>query len=95
MTELLLESVSKHDFETLSSLCDDDFGIVDLDTQAKNVIIRTRLEWENWFQKLFIHLDALKAQTHSEITQYDELVTSELAYCVVEFTQYLIITDES
>jgi hypothetical protein len=51
-TELLFTCVSKHDFDTLADLCDDDFGIIDLDPQGKNVVVHDSAGWENWFRTL-------------------------------------------
>lgn len=85
----LFDCVSAADFDRLARLCDDDFGIVDLDPEGKNVLVRTRAEWEGWFQRLFTTLPALGAHTYTHITRYDVLPTAEMALCVVEFTQYL------
>ncbi len=43
-TATLFESVKQHDFDTLAALCDDDFGIVDLNTNGSSVIISNRSE---------------------------------------------------
>ena len=51
-TVTLLRSVRDHDFDTLAALCDDDFGIVDLDQAGQNVMVRTRDDWEEWFRRL-------------------------------------------
>ncbi len=85
----LLRSVRDHDFDSLAELCDDDFGIVDLDQTGSSVMVRTRAEWENWFLRLFSELDAASAATDSEILNYEALETPELGYGVVEFRQSL------
>ena len=87
----LLRCVRDHDFESLAALCDDDFGIVDLDPTGSNVMVRTRAEWEGWFQRLFSELDAAQADTDSIITEYQALTTDDLGYGVVEFTQTLTV----
>lgn len=46
----------EHDFDTLTGLCDDDFGIVDIAPDGSGVPIRTRAGWEAWFRGG--HLDA-------------------------------------
>lgn len=33
-TKTILDSVSKHDFDRLATMCDDDFGIVDINTEG-------------------------------------------------------------
>ena len=71
----LLRSVRDHDFESLAELCDDDFGIVDLDQSGGSVMVRTRTEWENWFRRLFAELTAVGASTDSEIVDYQALAT--------------------
>lgn len=38
-TKTLFRSVSEQDFDTLATLCDDDFGIIDLGTEGQNVVI--------------------------------------------------------
>ncbi len=89
----LLRSVRDHDFDTLAALCDDDFGIVDLDQSGGSVMVRTRAEWEAWFLRLFSELDAVSAATDSEILDYQALATPELGYSVVEFRQSLTMGD--
>ncbi len=87
----LLRSVRNHDFDSLAELCDDDFGIVDLDQSGGSVMIRTRAEWEAWFRRLFSELDAAGADTDSEIIDYQAVAGSELGYSVVEFRQSLSV----
>lgn len=87
----LLRSVRDHDFDRLAALCDDDFGIVDLDPTGSNVMVRTRAEWEAWFQRLFSELTAAEADTDSIITNYQALESSDMGYGVVEFTQTLTV----
>ncbi len=89
----LLRSVRDHDFDTLAALCDDDFGIVDLDPSGGNVMVRTRAEWEGWFKRLFTELDAASASTDSVIQDYQAIETPELGYSVVEFRQSLAMAD--
>lgn len=87
----LLRSVRDHDFDTLADLCDDDFGIVDLDQSGGNVMVRTREEWEAWFRRLFAELSAAGASTDSTITEYQAIEGTDLGYSVVEFTQSLTV----
>ena len=87
----LLRSVRDHDFETLAQRCDDDFGIVDIAPDGGNVAIRTRAEWEGWFHGLFGQLDAMAAETDSEILAYNALETAEMGFSVLEFRQILSI----
>ncbi|HYN74836.1 MAG TPA: nuclear transport factor 2 family protein [Candidatus Limnocylindria bacterium] len=91
-TLVLLRAVRDHDFDTLSALCDDDFGIVDIAPDGSGVPIRTRAEWEAWFRDgLFPKLDALGAETDSEVTGYQALVSGDLGYGVLDFRQTLSI----
>ncbi len=92
-TVSLLRHVRDHDFDSLAALCDDDFGIVDLDQGGGNVMVRTRAEWEAWFQRLFSELTAAQADTDSTITNYQVLAGTDMAMSVDEFTQSLTITD--
>lgn len=85
----LLRCVRDHDFESLAELCDDDFGIVDLDQSGGSVMIRTREEWEAWFRRLFSELEAAGAHTDSEITGYQAMEGTDLGFGVVEFRQRL------
>ncbi len=94
LTTQLLDSVRDHDFRTLAGLCDDDFGIVDIATTGGSVIIRNRAGWEEWFTGLFAQLDALRAQTWSEITGYEAVSSGEMGYSVVDFNQILVTEDE-
>ncbi|MDJ0953034.1 MAG: nuclear transport factor 2 family protein [Acidimicrobiia bacterium] len=91
----LLRSVRDHDFDSLAELCDDDFGIVDLDQSGGSVMVRTRTEWENWFRRLFSELDAVGADTDSEILDYQALASPDMGYSVVEFRQSLTMAGMS
>ena len=85
----LLRCVRDHDFDTLATLCDDDFGIVDVDPSGGSVAIRSRGEWEAWFHDLFATLTGLDAATDSEILAYDATTSEELGFSVLEFRQTL------
>ena len=87
----LLRSVRDHDVESLQWLCEDDFGIVDVDPTGAPRVIRYRDEWSQWFHELFATLDALGADTDSEIISYKAIKESSLGYSVVEFRQSLTI----
>ena len=94
-TVTLLRSVRDHDFETLAELCDDDFGIVDLDQAGGNVMVRTRQDWEEWFLRLFCELDAASATTESEIVHYGAVSGADLGFSVVEFRQSLSVGEHT
>lgn len=85
----LFRSVRDHDFPTLAARCDDDFGIVDIDTDGSSAMIRSRDEWEAWFRGLFSRLDAMGAATDTIITAYDERAGTDMGFSVVEFDQLL------
>jgi ketosteroid isomerase-like protein len=91
----LFECVKNHDFDQLADLCDDDFGIVDLDPEGRNVIVKNRTEWENWFHTLFQNLKTISAETYTEILAYQALETSEMGYGVVDFCQYLVVEGQT
>ena len=90
-TLTLLRCVRDHDFDILADLCDDDFGIVDVDPSGASVAIRTRSEWEHWFHRLFAQLDALSAATDSEILDYVAVEEQSLGYSVLDFRQTLTV----
>lgn len=94
LTLELLDSVRDHDYARLAALCDDDFGIVDITTTGGSLIIRDRAGWEEWFTGLFAQLDALRAQTWSEITGYEAVVSGDMGYSVVDFDQTFIAEEE-
>lgn len=93
LTVRLLRGVRDHDFAELAELCDDDFGIVDIDPNGGSVAIRSREEWEAWFRGLFATLDQMGAHTDSEILAYDAMEGVDLGYSVLEFRQTLGIGD--
>ena len=93
-TILLFNYVRDNNFEDLAQLCDDDFGIVDIDTDGGSKMIRNRQEWENWFHELFAKLKAMNARTDTEILAYDAIATQEMGYSVVEFCQRLYVNDK-
>ena len=89
----LLRSVRDHDFDTLAALCDDDFGIVDIDPEGHARPIRDRAGWESWFRELFATLHAMGATTDSTIDGYQALVDGNMGYSVLDFTQTLTVGD--
>lgn len=90
-TLTLLRSVRDHDFETLAELCDDDFGIVDIDPSGTARPIRDRVGWERWFHELFSTLDAMNADTDSEILDYRAMVQDSMGMSVLDFRQTLTV----
>ena len=94
LTTQLLDCVRDHDFRKLSTLCDDDFGIVDITTTGGSKIIRDRAGWEEWFTNLFAELDGLRAQTWSEITSYEAVLNGDMGYSVVDFDQIFVTEGE-
>ena len=90
-TVTLLRSVRDHDFATLAALCDDDFGIVDIDVTGTARPIRDRAEWEEWFTNLFATLTGMNAATDSLILDYQALCQGSLGYGVLEFRQSLTV----
>lgn len=90
MTKKMFECVATHNYEELSRLCDDDYGIIDINPEGGSEIMRDRLGWENWFKGLFVQLQKMEAETWSVITQYEEFTTSELSYSVVDFDQFFV-----
>ncbi len=94
LTVEMLGCVRDHNFDRLSEICDDDYGIIDINTEGGSEIIRDREGWENWFQGLFTNLDKMQATTWSEITNYEVSTTGDMAYSVVDFDQVFIVGDK-
>lgn len=90
-TVALLHSVRDHDFGALADLCDDDFGIVDIDATGSARPIRSRGEWEDWFTGLFATLETMDASTDSVILDYQAVDHGTLGYGVLEFRQTLTV----
>jgi ketosteroid isomerase-like protein len=88
-TLTLLRSVRDHDFDTLAALCDDDFGIVDIDPSGVARALRDRASWEAWFHELFATLNAMGASTDSRVDDYHVVEADDLGYSVLDFTQTL------
>lgn len=86
----MLDCVRDHNFERLSRICDDDFGIIDINTTGGSEIIRDREGWEDWFTGLFKKLDDMQAKTWSVITNYEALEHETMGYSVVDFDQMFI-----
>lgn len=95
LTAEMFECVKDHNFDRLSEICDDDFGIIDINPEGGSEIMRDREGWENWFKGLFKNLSILGATTWSEITHYEESVTGHMAYSVVDFDQVFIQGDKN
>lgn len=94
LTTEMLDCVRDHNFERLSQICDDDFGIIDINTEGGSEVIRDRKGWENWFTGLFEQLKAMKASTWSEITRYEALKKTDMGMSVVDFDQVFIAGDK-
>jgi hypothetical protein len=94
LTVEMLDCVSKHNFERLAEICDDDYGIIDIDVDGGSKVIRDRKGWEDWFQGLFPKLNAMHAQTWSEITHYESVKMMDMGYGVVDFNQILQLPDK-
>ena len=90
LTVAMLDCVAQHDFRKLAGICDDDFGIIDINTTGGSEVIRNREGWERWFTGLFAQLEAMQAQTWSEITRYEALSGTDMGYGVVDFEQVFI-----
>ena len=94
LTLEMLNCVRDHNFDRLSQICDDDYGIVDINTEGGSEIIRDRAGWEKWFSGLFKTLDQMQAKTWSEITNYEAEQTAEMGYSVVDFDQMFIVGEK-
>lgn len=94
LTKEMLDCVRDHNFERLSQICDDDFGIIDINTEGGSEVIRDRQGWENWFTGLFQQLKAMKASTWSEITRYEAMKKTDMGMSVVDFDQVFIAGDK-
>jgi hypothetical protein len=90
LTAEMFRCVRDHDFPTLAGICDDDFGIIDINVEGGSQVIRDRAGWEEWFTGLFAQLKALEATTWSEITRYEAVEASDMGYSVVDFDQVFI-----
>ena len=90
-TAELFAAVRDHDLPTLAARCDDDHGIVDLNPTGGSEVIRDRAEWETWFVQLFAQLDAMDADTDTEILRYDAVDWGATGMSVVEFVQTLTV----
>lgn len=90
LTVEMFRCVRDHDFDRLAVICDDDFGIIDINPEGGSEIIRDRTGWEAWFQGLFHKLTSMQATTWSEITHYEALQQQEMGYSVVDFDQMFL-----
>mgnify|MGYP006284080371 CR=1 FL=1 len=91
LTLKLLNAVRDNDLSSLAHLCDDDYGIVDINTEGGSQVIRNRKEWEKWFKSLFSELQSRNAITWSEITNYEAVISQEMGYSVVDFDQMFVV----
>ncbi len=94
LTKELLDCVRDHEYGRLSAICDDDFGIVDINTTGGSQIIRDRAGWEAWFTGLFVTLDDMSAATWSDITGYESSLSDDMGYSVVDFDQTLVTPEQ-
>lgn len=90
-TLTLLRSMSNHDLTTLADLCDDDFGIVDIDVAGRGRPIRTRAAWETWFRGLFATLETMGASIDSRVMDYQAMCEGTLGFGALEFRQTLTV----
>jgi len=94
LTVEMLNCVRDRNYDRLAAICDDDFGIIDINTEGGSEVIRDREGWENWFKGLFSKLRIMNAETWSEITRYEALQREDMGYCVVDFDQMLVIGEK-
>jgi hypothetical protein len=94
LTTEMLGCVRDFNFDRLAVICDDDYGIIDINTTGGSEIIRDRAGWENWFKSLFAQLGSMGAKTWSEITNYECVEHSTMAYSVVDFDQVFHTSDQ-
>lgn len=94
LTEEMLQCVSKQNFERLSQICDDDFGIIDINTDGGSEVIRDKQGWAEWFTGLFAKLKAMEATTWSEITRYESMIRTDMGMSVVDFDQMFVVGDK-
>ncbi len=90
LTVKMLDCVAQQNYDTLAGICDDDFGIIDINTSGGSEVIRDRAGWEAWFRGLFQQLRSMPAETWSEITRYEAVSGTDMGYGVVDFEQVLI-----
>lgn len=84
-TLTLFQAVVDRDLDGLLGIEDEDFAILDVNPAGNVAPVRSQPEWEPWFKRYFLMLDALGATNDIEISAYRALKTSELGYSVVEF----------
>ncbi len=94
LTVEMLGCVRDHNFSRLEQICDDDYGIVDIDTEGGSRIARNQTEWAAWFTGLFKQLDTLQATTWSEVTGYEALEKQGMGYSVVDFDQLFVVGEK-
>ncbi len=94
LTQEMLNCVRDFNFTRLAAICDDDYGIVDINTTGGSEIIRDRAGWEAWFTGLFAKLTEMKASTWSEITHYEVVTGEDMAYSVVDFDQVFVTPEQ-
>jgi len=70
-----------------ATICDDDFGITDINTITDSKIIRARHGLGKWFKGLFPNLKDLSSITWSKITHHETLQSKDMGHCVVYFDQ--------
>ena len=93
--EALLRAVAEHDGEALATLCDDSLGIVDAGPDLTPRAIRDQQEHAAWFGELFATLDAMGAQTGSDVTELrTEFLGEDAAHSDLRFTQHVTVGDQ-
>jgi hypothetical protein len=87
--------VRDHDYATLRQLCDDRYGIIDINDTGGTMETRNRADWEHWFTSLFAELDAMQAKTWRVITEYKAVQGTDMGDAVVFFNQYLEVARQA
>jgi ketosteroid isomerase-like protein len=90
LTFEMFDCVADQRYDRLAEICDDDFGIIDINPEGGSEIIRDREGWEGWFKGLFSRIKEMNATTWSEITHFETMVMGDMGYCVADFDQILI-----
>jgi hypothetical protein len=87
LTRSLLDSVNTLDYDGLRRMVDDEFGIVDVDPEGKSIVIDDMDAWERYMR---VNMEAMRdaeAELSSEILDYRESATTDMAFSVVRFRQ--------
>lgn len=92
-TVALFEATNALDIAALRELRRDDAELVDVDPRGAPVVVRGRVEWEEYMERNLAAMASVGAVLRTEVIDYEGHVHGRLGYSAVRFVQFAELPD--